>query len=111
MKTNDIKVKNSLKQARANMINEIKEYIIDSSDSIEGAIEEITRYRESFPSEPDYNYYQHGNLLIYDDEIRACMRDCGYDLREGNWDNDDLIRDIYKSCAREAIDQLIENHE
>ncbi len=42
------------------------------------AVEEIRRYKRSFPKEPDYNIAQYGNLLIYHGDIRNAYKKAGY---------------------------------
>lgn len=57
---------------------------------------EIARYMQEFPNEPDYNIAQYGNMLIYYCNIRKMYTDAGYMSFEENKISDSKIWEIYK---------------
>ena len=48
----------------------IKDYILNDENK-EETVSQLKRYKEEFPSEPDYNYYRYGNstLLLTDKRV------------------------------------------
>ena len=56
------------------VLNAIEESILANED----AMNEIVRYEEEFWYEPDYNYAQYGNLLVYHSDIRELYESAGY---------------------------------
>lgn len=73
--------------------------------------EELLRYKRDYPKELDYNYYQHGNLLVAPHDIVCLLRDCGYKyLSEANWERQAARAEKqYKQATRDVID-FITNH-
>lgn len=61
--------------------------LLTMCDTTEDSINEIRRYMNEFPKEPDYNLAQYGNLLIYYDQVRDFYRDCGYKSTNNMSDN------------------------
>ena len=47
-------------------------------DLLELGYEEIKRYKKEFPNEVDYNIYQYGNMLIYNNDIEQLYKNAGY---------------------------------
>lgn len=41
-------------------------------------VSELVRYRTAFPKEPDYNFIQHGHLLVSDHQVREFYSKCRY---------------------------------
>ena len=68
---------------------------------------EIAKYMQYNPNEPDYNIAQYGNMLIYYDEIRKMYIDAGYKSFKGNKISNTSMWNIYKSqvgyVARELM--------
>lgn len=86
MKTN---VKLSKNKKLNNVLNDIYDSLLSMRDTEKESTQEIKRYKDNFPEELDFNLYQHGNLLIYNDQIK------------------DLYSQ-YKSLQKVSIDKLIE---
>ncbi len=66
---------------------------------------EIVRYYTEFQREPDYNFAQYGNLLIYYKDIRDFFVSCGYKSVQNIKDNE--IWELYKSQVGHVIRELI----
>lgn len=73
------------------VLNDIYFSLLEMCDSEKESIQEIKRYKENFPNELDYNLYQYGNLLVYNDQIQNLYSD-------------------YKSLQNVSIDKLIETY-
>lgn len=71
------------------VLNDIYFSLLEMCETEKESIQEIKRYKENFPNELDYNLYQYGNLLVYNDQIRNLYSD-------------------YKSLQKVSIDKLIE---
>ena len=71
------------------VLNDIYFSLLEMCETEKESIQEIKRYKENFPNELDYNLYQYGNLLVYNDQIRNLYSD-------------------YKSLQTVSIDKLIE---
>lgn len=71
------------------VLNDIYFSLLEMCDSETESIQEIKRYKGDFPNELDYNLYQYGNLLVYNDQIKALYSD-------------------YKSLQNVSISKLIE---
>lgn len=41
-------------------------------------VSELVRYRTAFPKEPDYNFGQHGHLLVSNYQVREFYSKCRY---------------------------------
>lgn len=54
------------------LVKAIKAYILEDEDK-EEVIAELKRCTRDFESEPDYNGYQHGNILPLYDQIRTAV--------------------------------------
>lgn len=68
-------------------LNNVLNSIYD--DLMELGIEEVKRYYNEFKYETDYNLYQYGNVLIYNDDIRELYKE-------------------YKSLKKASMDKIIE---
>ena len=75
-----------------NVLNQIHASLLKIHDTEEESIVEISHYKKNFPKETDYNLYQHGNLLIYDEGIRDLYK--GYSSLQGI--SVDALVNIYK---------------
>lgn len=71
-----------------NVLNNIYTDLIQMRDTESESIQEIKHYKDSFPKETDFNLYQYGNLLIYNNEIENLYSE-------------------YKSLKNVSIDKLI----
>src|SRR5574344_158890 len=60
----------SKNQKLNNVLNNIYDTLLSIHYTEEESIEEIKHYKKEFPKEIDFNLYQYGNMLIYNDEIR-----------------------------------------
>ena len=58
-----------------NVLNEIHLSLLNIHDTKEESVSEIKHYQENFKKEPDYNIYQYGNLLIWDEDIRDLYKE------------------------------------
>lgn len=77
------------KNAKLNhVLNDIYNSLLSISDTERESIQEIQRYKDSFPREVDFNLYQYGNLLVYNNDIETLYKD-------------------YKSLKNASIDKLI----
>lgn len=84
MKEEVRKMKKLSKNAK---LNNVLNSIYD--DLMELGIEEVKRYYNEFKYETDYNLYQYGNVLIYNDDIRELYNE-------------------YKSLKKASMDKIIE---
>lgn len=80
-------VKNMKKLSKNAKLNNVLNSIYD--DLMELGIEEVKRYYNEFKHEKDYNLYQYGNVLIYNDDIRELYKE-------------------YKSLKKASMDKIIE---
>lgn len=78
----------SKNQKLNNVLTEIYNQLINMCDTEKESISEIKRYKKEFQHEIDYNLYQYGNVLIYNDDIRELYKD-------------------YKSLQKVSVDKLI----
>lgn len=93
------------------LVKAIKDYILDSADEQErqSTIHELKRYKENFRREPDYNWYNYGNILPYYYQIRDFYKKNG--IKQCSKNDDRLLAD-FKYNLRIAIDEIIrENRE
>ena len=85
------------------VLSKIKDQLLSIHDTPEESINEIKHYKKEFPREIDYNLYQYGNVLIYNDEIRDLYSDYA-SLKNAS---DDKLVEIYKRqvgyVARELV--------
>ena len=72
-----------------NIINEMVNFINESYDNLEEMTNELVRYVKEFKFEVDYNYYQYGNMLIYNYDIREFYKNNGYKV--DNYNDEKLI--------------------
>lgn len=84
-------VKFSKNQKLNFVLNDIYFLLLEMCETEKESIQEIKRYKENFPNELDYNLYQYGNLLVYNDQIQNLYSD-------------------YKSLQKVSIDKLIETY-
>lgn len=70
------------------------------------SIQEIARYRDSFPKEADFNLYQYGNLLIWDGDIVELYKDYK-SLKKASTDK---IRTIYKKQVGYVARYILSNN-
>lgn len=84
-------VKFSKNQKLNFVLNDIYFSLLEMCETEKESIQEIKRYKENFPNELDYNLYQYGNLLVYNDQIQNLYSD-------------------YKSLQNVSIDKLIETY-
>ena len=73
------------------VLNDIYFSLLEMCETEKESIQEIKRYKENFHNELDYNLYQYGNLLVYNDQIQNLYSD-------------------YKSLQNVSIDKLIETY-
>ena len=87
-----------------NIINEMVNFINESYDNLEEMTNELVRYVKEFKFEVDYNYYQYGNMLIYNYDIREFYKNNGYKV--DNY-NDEKLINMYKYHTRKAINTIL----
>ena len=86
-------MKNYSKNAKLNkVLNEIRDQLLSIHDTENESLNEIKRYVDYFgfnPQHLDYFIYEHGNVLIYNYQIRELYKE-------------------YKSLASSSIEKLID---
>ena len=75
-----------------NVLNQIHASLLKIHDTEEESIAEIGHYKKNFPKEPDFNLYQYGNLLIWNDDIRELYKE--YTSLQGV--SEDALLNIYE---------------
>ena len=88
------------------LVKAIKAYILEDEDK-EEVLAELRRYRNEFPSEPGYNWYQYGNILPYYSQIRDFYGEIGIVPPEDCGE----LQDHFERHVRTAIDELLEENE
>ena len=86
------------------LLNSMINFIEESFNTKEEMIQELTRYKKEFPYQRDYNYYQYGNMLIYNYDIEEFYKEHNYKIE--NYTLDNLI-EHYKYMTRKAIDNIL----
>ena len=79
--SNNKKLNTLLNCIESDIINAFS-YYADGRENGRGIIDEIERYKKTFPNELDYEVAQHGNLLVYISDVRELYRNCGYKITE-----------------------------
>lgn len=74
---------------------EIMDDLLFMVDNSEESFDEIKRYMREFPQEPDYNIAQHGNLLVYCNDVRNVFSRCRYEA-ESKALSDSSLWELYK---------------
>lgn len=72
---------------------------------LELGLDEVKHYKESFPSEIDYNIAQYGSVLVYYSDVKQMYKDCGYKSLEKM--SDEKVWEIYKRQVGYVARQLI----
>ena len=57
------------------VLNSILDDCLKIHDTKKDSISEVLHYMDNFPKETDYNIYQYGNVLIYNENIRNLYKD------------------------------------
>lgn len=91
-----------------NCYKHIEEQLLSMCNTKEESLNEIKRYADNFPKEPDYNIVQYGNLLVYYDQIHEFYHDCGCESMKNK--NNDEIWEIYKKHVGNVATQLINQY-
>lgn len=95
------------KNAKLNkVLNEIYNELLSIHDTERESIEEIEHYKKEFPRELDYNLYQYGNLLIYNNDIVALYSE----YRSLKNASVDKLVAIYKRQVRYIADYILRNN-
>lgn len=95
------------KNAKLNkVLNAIYVDLLSIHDTEAESVQEIVRYRNSFPKEADYNLYQYGNLLIWDGDIVELYKDYK-SLKKASIDK---IRDVYKKQVGYIARYILSNN-
>lgn len=71
------------------LLNDIYTQLLEMRDTKDESLNEIERYIAFFPRESDNDIVQHGNLLIYYDNVRSLYKDYGYKIVD-KWSNNKL---------------------
>ena len=58
-----------------NVLNSIYDSLLSIHDTKEESILEIEHYKNDFPKERDYNLYQYGNVLVYNEGIKELYKE------------------------------------
>ena len=74
-------------------LNTVLQAIFD--DLQELGTDEINRYKKEFPNEKDFNIVQHGNMLLYFNDVRNFYKQSGYKMLD-KW-SDGKIWELYLS--------------
>lgn len=88
----------------------IKEQLLTIHDTPEESMSEIRHYMEMFPNEIDFNLAQYGNMLIYYDDVRDFMRECGYAESTIRKMSNDQIWEAYKRNVGYVARELVPGH-
>lgn len=88
------------------LVKAIKAYMLEDEDK-EEVIAELKRYKREYASEPDYNWYQYGNILPYYSQIRDLYGKIGIVPPE----DCDELQEHFERHVRTAIDELLEENE
>lgn len=83
----------------------IEQDLLTMRDTPEESLNNIRRYVQEFPKEPDYNLAQYGNLMIYYSQVREFYRDCGYKSMQR--ESDDKIWTTYLKQVGYVAKQLL----
>lgn len=84
---------------------EIEDYIVSNYDNMDKCIQELKKFKNEFPSEPDYNYAQYGGALVYYEDIKELYLSVGYQSVK-KWSYDILWED-YKARVGYVIRRMI----
>lgn len=84
------------------LIKAIKDYILEDENK-EEIIGELKRYKDSFPSVLDYNWYKYGNILPYYSQIRDFYKSIEVEAPE----NDNMLQKHFEGHIRYAIDEIL----
>ena len=87
------------------VLNDIYDSLLSIHDTKSESIAEIKHYKDNFPEELDYNLYQHGNLIIYDGDIKDLYKDYK-SLQKSSIES---IRNIYKRQVRYVANYILTN--
>lgn len=84
------------------LIKGIKDYILkdENKEEITG---ELKRYKNSFPSVMDYNWYKYGNILPYYFQLRNFYQSIGVKASE----SDTILQEHFEKHIRYAIDEIL----
>ena len=82
----------------------VKESLLEWCENEEESLSEVRRYMDEFPKEPDYNIVQHGNLLVYYNDIRLFYNRNNYDVTDMN---DEEVWEMYKMHVGKSVKQLM----
>ena len=88
------------------VLNDIYDSLLSIHDTKSESIAEIKHYKDNFPEELDYNLYQYGNLLIYDDDIKDLYKDYK-SLQKSSIES---IRHIYKRQVGYVVRYILDNN-
>lgn len=95
------------KNAKLNkVLNEIYDELLSIHDTERESIAEIAHYKRNFPQETDYNLFQYGNLLIYNDDIVALYSE----YRSLKNASVDKLVAIYKRQVRYVANYILNNN-
>lgn len=89
-----------------NVLNAIYVDLLQIRDTESESIQEIKHYKDSFPKETDFNLYQYGNLLIYNNEI-ANLYSSYKSLKNASIDK---LISIYKRQIRYVANYILSNN-
>lgn len=102
-----MKTINFSKNAKLNkVLNAIYVDLMQIRDTESESIQEIKQYKDSFPKEMDFNLYQYGNLLIYNNEIADLYSDYK-SLKNASIDK---LTSIYKRQIRYIANYILSNN-
>lgn len=81
------------------IINYIKAFIVKNRD-----LNDLRHYRSAYRREPDYNYAQHGRLIISSSDVRDLYDRAGYKVCNYT---DEQLWQMYLYATGEAIDEIL----
>lgn len=88
----------------------IQKQLLSIHDTPEESMSEILNYMEKFPDEIDFNLAAYGNMLIYYDDVRDFMRECGYAESTINRMSNDQIWEAYRRNVGYVARELVPGH-
>lgn len=76
------------------VLNRIYSSLLNILDTKDESIEEVKRYKKSFPHELDYNIAQHGHMIIANYDIRMMYTHAGYHCSK--WSDEKILKTYYE---------------
>lgn len=86
----------------------IEDDLMEWCDTPEESINEMKRYKRTFPHELDYNIAQYGNLLVSSYQVEEYRRSCGYSPKPHDCDE---VWEKYKQAVGAVVRTILKKHD